>query len=257
MSVWRPSKNNLYVISDINGMHNELELILSRILPLRKTGGSIDTLIFLGNYMGGANSHKTIDLLLKIEKENPGQIIYLLGDVDSKLLSSIDSDGNPEDYKSWLSSGGDNSLLGYLKLASSEIYNPYLLKRQYINRFIPKEHLDFFYLLYPYYETDNYIFVHGGCDPTLPLDIQNPKVLVKDRSVFNLICNSGKEFKCKWNKTVVTGGVGKKDGKPLVHDKFITLDGSCAEKLYVLELNSRQLFSARKGKSRLVKELIP
>jgi hypothetical protein len=34
------------------------------------------------------------------------------------------------------------------------------------------------------------------------------------------------------------------------------LDGSYAEKLYVLELNSREIFSARKGKARLVKESI-
>lgn len=231
MSCWRPSKNCFYIISDIKGYHNELQLILSRILPLRKTGGSLDKLIFLGNYMGGTKSHETIDLLIKIKKENPDQIIFLLGDIDSKLLSSIAQDGNPEDYKIWLDSGCDNSLLGYLDLAGSDIKNPYLLKRQYLNRFIPKEHLDFFNLLLPYYETDNYIFVHGGCDPNIPLEKQNPKVLAKDRSVFNLISNSGNKFKCNWNKAMITGGIGRKDGRPLVHDKFITLDGSYVEKL--------------------------
>jgi serine/threonine protein phosphatase 1 len=253
MSFWRPSHSCTYVISDINGRHNELDLILSRILPLRRTGGSIDKLIFLGNYLGELRSHETIDLILKAQIENPNQIICLLGDMDYNLLEALDPNGNPEAYKSWLSSGGDRSLLGYLALVNSGISNPYLLKRQYLRRFITKEHLDFFYLLQAYYETDDYIFVHGGCDPNLSLEKQNINILVKDRSVFNLICNND-EFKCKWNKTIVTGGIGKKDGKPLIHDKFITLDGSSVERLYVLELNSRKICSARKGKSRLVME---
>jgi serine/threonine protein phosphatase 1 len=257
MSFWRPADSCLYVVSDINGLHNELKLILSRILPLRKTGGQIDKLILLGNYISGTRSHETIDLILKAQKETPGQIICLLGDNDLKLLNSIDPQGTPEDYGAWLSSGGENALLGYLELIGSELSNPYLIKRQYLQRFIPQEHLNFLSLLLPYYENDNYIFVHGGCDPNIPLEKQNPSVLTKDRSVFNLVYNAGSRFRCQWNKTIITGGIGKKDGRPLVHDKFITLDGSYAEKLYVLELNSRQIFSARKGKSRLVKELIP
>jgi serine/threonine protein phosphatase 1 len=238
-------------------MNNELQLILSRILPLRKTGGQADKLILLGNYISGSRSHETIDLILKAQKETPGQIICLLGDNDLKFLNSIDPQGAPEEYGAWLSSGGERALLGYLELVGSEVTNPYLIKRQYLQRFIPQDHLDFLSLLLPYYENDNYIFVHGGCDPNIPLEKQNPSVLAKDRSVFNLVYNAGDRFRCQWNKTVITGGVGKKDGQPLVHDKFITLDGSYAEKLYVLELNSRQIFSARKGKSRLVKELIP
>jgi serine/threonine protein phosphatase 1 len=256
MSRWRPSNNCLYVISDINGMHNELELILSRILPLRKTGGQIDKLIFLGNYMGGIHSHKTIDRIIQLKIENPHQIICLMGDTDFNFIESLNPNGNPEAYKSWLSAGGENSLLGYLELVNSDIYNPYLLKRQYIQRFIPKEHLEFFKLLSIYYETDNYIFVHGGCDPNVSLSQQSVEVLVKDRSVFRLVYNGGKGFKCKWDRVMITGGIGNKHGNPFVHDKFINLDGSCAEKLYVLELNSRQLFSARKGKSRLVNETI-
>jgi hypothetical protein len=63
-------------------------------------------------------------------------------------------------------------------------------------------------------------------------------------------------FKCPWNKMMVVGGVGKIDSGILIRDKFIMLDGSYAEKLYVLELNSREIFSARKGKARLVKESI-
>jgi len=245
------------VISDINGMHSELELILSRILPLRKTGGQKDTLIFLGNYMGGTRSHETLDLMLKIQKDNPNQVIYLCGDNDLGLLNSIEYFGptKAEEYKNWLSSGGEESIIGYLQRINSDNHNPYLVQRQYLSRFIPIEHLDFIKSLHAYHETEEYIFVHGGCDPNVPLSKHNHEVLIKDRSVFNLVNNDCK-FKCPWEKTIITGGIGKLDGKPLISDKFITLDGSYAERLYVLELNSREIFSARKGKARLVKESI-
>jgi serine/threonine protein phosphatase 1 len=253
MSFWRPAKNCTYVISDINGMNNELELILSRILPLRKTGGSIDKLIFLGNYICGKS--ELVDLIIKEKAKCPDQIICLMGDNDLRLLKSIDYFGPADatEYSKWLSSGGSQALIGYLQRIKSDNTNPYLITRQYLKRFIPQTHLDFISSLLPYYETEDYIFVHGGCDPNIPLDNQKIDVLVNDRSIFNLVSKSGK---CPWKKMMITGGVGKLDGKPLIKDKFITLDGSYAERLYVLELNSRQIFSARKGKSRLVKEYL-
>lgn len=254
MSFWRPSDNCIYVISDINGMHNELELILSRILPLRKTGNNKDKLIFLGNYMGSSFSPNTIDLIINAKKEN--RIICLCGDHDLKLLKSMSSDSDSgSNYSSWLKSGGDLSLIGYQKRIGGGPDNPYLITRQNLSRFIPQEHINFISSLDIYHEMNDYIFVHGGCDPYQSLFCQQPEVLINDRSVFTR-CNSTENFKCPWEKTIVTGGVGKLDGKPLILDKFITLDGSYAERLYVMELNSMELFSARKGKSRLVKESI-
>jgi len=252
MSFLRPHKECIYVISDINGMHNELELILSRILPLRKTGGQIDKLIFLGNY----KSNKVLDLIIKAKSNQPDQIHCLLGSNEYLFNNSLKQNSDIKDYKLWMANGGEDILIGYLFRIQSENKNPYLINRQYIKRFIPKEHIDFLYSLLPYYIIDNYIFVHGGCDPNIELSNQNINVLVNDRSVFNLVCNAGNKFKCPWNKTIVTGGVGKLDGNPLIRDKFITLDGSYAERLYVMELNSGTIFSARKGKNRLVKESI-
>jgi hypothetical protein len=256
MSFWRPSDNCIYVISDILGKYNELKLILNRILPLRRTGGQTDSLIFLGNYIGGFDAHKVVDLVIEAKFNQPDQIVCILGDKELRLQSIIRPETSIDEYRRWMSLGGDNTLAGYLERMKSENTNPFLIKRQYITRFIPKEHFDFFVSLSPYYENDDYIFVHGGCDPNLPLVSQSPEVLSNDRSVFELVRNSSNIYRCPWGKTVVTGHVGMLDGKPLIRDKFITLDGSYAEKLYVIELNSRTLFSARKGKNRLVKELI-
>lgn len=255
MSFWRPSNNCIYVISDIHGMYNELKLILSRILPLRKTGGQFDKIIFLGNYLGSSQSPETLDLIIEAIKENPGQIICLCGNDDLRLLKSLDETNNngAKEYKLWLSGGGEITLIGYQKHNARDIVNPYLIQRQSLSRHIPDNHITFIKSLLPYYQQDNCIFVHGGCDPFIPLSSQSVDVLVNDRSIFKLF-KSNNKFQCKWNSVMITGGVERLPHQNIVCDKFISLDGFFDERVYVMELNTRKIFSARKNKSRLVRE---
>jgi hypothetical protein len=153
--------------------------------------------------------------------------------------------------------GGDKTLYGYLQRNHFDIQDPYLFQRKDIGRLIPKEHLEFFNNLLPFYETDEYIFVHGGCDPYVQLKDQNQKVLASDRSV----CENVKKFKntnskCPWNKTIITGHSGDLSGKAFVYSKFMMLDCAPANRIRVLELNSMTGFYAEAGNKRLVKESI-
>ena len=239
-------------------MYDELELILNRILPLRKTGGCFDTLVFLGDYIDRRiDSHKVIDLLIKTKEESPNQVITLLGNHELMFLEAIQPDTSALSYNRWMSNGGEETFIGYLQRSNSEVENPYLIQRNSIKRFIPNKHIEFIESLYVYYETDEYIFVHGGCDPFIPLKDQDPNVLLWDRSVYNRMCNMAENnWKCPWNKTIVTGHNGDPGGKPFIYDKFMMLDGSLAEKVYVWELHSMTGFSARRNNKRLVKESI-
>jgi len=239
-------------------MAKELELILNRILPLRRTGGHLDRLVFLGDYVDrGMQGPSVIDLVQEVKNDFPSQVITLLGNHELMLIDAINGNAEPSEYNLWMSTGGEETLIAYLQRAGSEIENPYLVNRFSLSRFIPQEHIDFLNSLVVYYETDEYIFVHGGCDPLIPLKNQNKKVLVWDRSVYNRITNMAEnKWSCPWKKTIVTGHNGEDDGEPFVYDKFMMLDGSYAEKLYVWELNSRTGYSSRKNKKRLVKESI-
>lgn len=258
LSTWRPLKTScLYVIPDIHGMYYELKLILSRILPLRRTGGCQDMLIFLGDYIDrGIYGPEVIDLVIDIKKKQPEQIICLKGNHELMLYDNITKKTDVDYYKMWMENGGEETLGRYLNRIGSDVQNPYLYDRRRIRDIVPSEHIDFIESLIPYYETDEYIFVHGGCDPNVPLKDQNPSTLCWDRSVFRIVQSRLMNVKCPWNKVVVTGHNSRKDGSIFVHDKFMMLDGSSAEKLYVWELNSRTGFSARKNKKRLVSESI-
>lgn len=256
MSKWRPTDNCLYVIPDIHGMYNQLELILSRILPLRKTDKHTDRLIFLGDYIDrGELSHKVIDTVLKIKTDAPDQIITLLGNHELMIQEAMKPNASLSDYNMWMHNGGENTLIGYLKREGLNVDSPYCIPRHCISSHIPAEHKSFFESLQPYYETDDCIFVHGGCDPFVPLNLQKPDVLAWDRTLYQNMWNLYEnKVKCPWEKIIVTGHNGEPEGKPFIHDKYMMLDGSQAERLYVWEINSMAGFYAQKSSKRLVKE---
>lgn len=245
----------LYVISDIHGMYKELQIILKRILPLRKTTGYNDKLIFLGDYIDRKiNSHKVIDLVMEVKNDHQEQVVCLKGNHELMILNNLSGNCTLEEYELWMKNGGEATMLGYLEKAGSDIRNPYLIPRKNLIDFIPREHIDFYNSLLPYYETDEYIFVHGGCDPTKPLNTQVCEHMVWDHSVFQLVFKFRLfKNKCPWKKTVVTGHNGLKSGKVFIYDKFMMLDTSYAEKVCVCELNSRTGYIAKQNKKRLVK----
>ena len=80
MSKWRPSEQNcIYVIPDVHGAIDPLNKICDRILPLRKSDGGKDKLIFLGDYIDRhVDSHKVIDFCIELEKKYPHQVIFLM-----------------------------------------------------------------------------------------------------------------------------------------------------------------------------------
>jgi serine/threonine protein phosphatase 1 len=258
MSTWRPSKNCTYVISDIHGMYDELQLILSRILPLRKTGNSFDKIIFLGDYIDRSyKSHMVIDLLIELKAANPDQVIFLKGNHEQLFLDALSPNQTISQYNMWMNNGGYHTFYGYLKRAKSDIEHPNSVPRKNIDAYIPKDHINFIQNTLPYYEDDTHIYVHGGCDPFVPLKEQDEKVTLWDRSVYQQVLSmSHQDFRCPWEKTIVTGHSGNIEGKVFVYDKFMMLDMSPANRVGVFEINSGQCFSARDKKTRLVKEPI-
>ena len=254
MSKWRPvNKNCLYVIPDVHGMYDELEVILKRILPLRKSSKGFDKLIMLGDYIDRrAKSPLVIDKLIELKEEYPSQIVLLMGNHEKMFLDALKPSTNSAKYLMWMKNGGEESLYGYLRRKNSEVQNPYLIERQRLSSYIPKEHIKFCEKLEYYHETDDFIFVHAGCDPYEGLFNQDKEVLIWDRSVYNTV--KYRLFNpLPWEKCVVTGHNCEDDGRILIRDKFMMLDRSSINELMVMEVNSRQAMVAKRNKKRLVK----
>ena len=258
MSKWRPSSTgNIYIIPDTHGKLHELSIILDRILPLRNDKNAIDKLIFLGDYCDrGPDTPGLIDLLIKLKAKYKDQLILLKGNHEELMLQSCGGGKGwdpmlPSAYSMWINNGGDSTIYQYAKRKSVEIKDVKTIASWRAVSFIDKDHLDFLGTLISFYELDDYVFVHAGCDPDVPLANQDDDILLWDRSLYatvKKIVGLGQEL--PWSKTIITGH--NYDG-PFINNKFMMLDGSAHDKLFVLELNSMECYFAGTGKDRLVK----
>jgi len=254
MGRWRPSpKSCLYVIPDVHGMHQQLKVIFNRILPLRSQAGCDDRLVMLGDYIDrGPDSHLVIDLLMRTKERYGDQLVLLMGNHEQMLLRALDNVENSRDYMMWMKNGGEHTLAGYIKRAGEDIKNPYQVRNTRLRSYIPIEHATFLHTLEPYCETEDYIFVHAGCDPLMPLEGQDPEILFWSRQLYHSALRLSDE-EMSWDKTIITGHCGRLLAKPYVRQKYMMLDCSWKRQLLVLELNSMSAMMAKKGNGRLVR----
>lgn len=247
------------MIGDIHGQIDQLKLLCKRIFPLRKSDGGKDKLVLLGDYIDRlSESHLVVDFLIEAKKKYKEQLVLLRGNHEQLLLDAIRPEKSSASYRMWMGNGGEETLRGYVERAGEKIDNLYTIPRFRIADFIPKDHLDFYNSLEYYHETDSFIFVHAGCDPTTPLINQDRHELIWDRELFQIIIKECviPRIEPAWEKTLITGHNGNTAGEPLITKKFMMIDCSYKRKLLAIELNSMEAFEARKGKDRLVKVVL-
>lgn len=273
MSKWRPTPTGcLYVIPDIHGASDLLDKILKRILPLRKSDGIQDRIVFLGDYIDrGKDGHKVLDILSKLKKKYKENVTCLIGNHELLLFKALAWDSpKSSSFDMWYVNGGYATILGYVERSGQKM-DPKSLNPYRISDLIPEEHKKFLLNeLDSYYKHDDYVFIHGGCDPseikTWDKNLVWNKTLNKfapedmlslawDRSLCRIVLGkiqTGEEL--NWDEIIVTGhNVSLGKGKPIITDKFMMLDCGAPNKLLVVELNSMEAFMAYNDKKRLLK----
>lgn len=154
---------NIYAIGDIHGEFDKLLKLIS-LLNLKKE----DLLVFLGDYIDrGKKSFEVIEYLYELNKKY--NCIFLRGNHELMLRQYLT--GKPEgDF--YLYNGGRTTMSSYEKYGF--VINPF-------DYLLPREHISFMQRLKPYYETDEYIFVHAGIMPEIKLEDTPDTVLYWDR----------------------------------------------------------------------------
>jgi serine/threonine protein phosphatase 1 len=148
--------SRIFAIGDIHGCLIKLKELISKIDIDYKN----DTLVFIGDYIDrGESGREIIDYVLRL-KSDYKNMICLLGNHEQMLMRYLE--GVDEDM--YLRNGGISTLRSY------EIFPSDNLEER--KRKIPAEHRQFYESLLPYHETENYVFVHAGLRPGLPLDEQ-------------------------------------------------------------------------------------
>jgi len=187
---------NIFAIGDIHGCLAKLRALMEK-LPI---DFSRDTLLFIGDYIDrGPHSVEVVDYLINFKKRRP-EVIFLKGNHEDMLEKYL----NGTDRFTYLLNGGQRTLDSYLKQSTKSEAFP-----------IPPHHKDFYRSLKLYYETDNYIFVHAGMRPKVPLEFQENEDLLWIR---------GKFIYTKYNfgKRVIFGHTPL--SKPLVESNKIGID---------------------------------
>ncbi len=193
-------EKSIFVVGDIHGHYEKLVSLLSA-LPWRRDE---DMLVFLGDYIDrGKRSKDVVQYLIDL-RDGGGKIVFLLGNHE-KLLLDYYASGSDHDLKLWRSFGGWETIESYTNGVG-------VWGRP---SFLPRSHLDFFRTLLPYYETENYIFVHAGLRDGVPLSQQKVDDLLWIRRSFT-------ESNHSFGKTVVFGHTPMRS--PYVSSEKIGID---------------------------------
>jgi len=147
---------DLYVIGDIHGCLAPLKRLLEHLEPDLHQ----DRLLFVGDYIDrGPDSRGVVDYILGLKTRYPAEnIICLRGNHEAMLADFLAG----KDRQLFLFNGGLSTIREYWGEDWDE--EPRLV--------LPLDHERFYAELLPYYATEDYIFVHGGLRPGIPLDQQ-------------------------------------------------------------------------------------
>ena len=175
----------VYAIGDIHGRADLLQVIHREIAADadQLTPGSDKLVVYIGDYVDrGLESSQVIDLLIR-QPLDGFRAVYLLGNHDAWLLSFlIDAKIGP----TWLRYGGDATLHSYgvrLRLPVDDLQHFEQLQAELRER-LPRRHVEFLERLELSYDTGDYLFVHAGVRPNVPLDRQSVDDLLWIREPF-------------------------------------------------------------------------
>ncbi len=181
-----------YAIGDIHGMLSKLEALLDMI-PIEKNR---DTLIFLGDYIDrGPYSRRVIQRIIDL-KNDGYNVVALKGNHEAVFLELLRGKFDYWSYRHDFE--GQSTLRDYsceLDYAHSEKpadnnpkVNDHFLYEDDEDHclLVPLIHLHFLENLALYFETENFIFVHAGLYPNVPLIEQKEHDLLWIKAKFLL-----------------------------------------------------------------------
>jgi serine/threonine protein phosphatase 1 len=202
----------ILAVGDIHGELGKLNLLLDWISP-----SADDIFVFLGDYIDrGHDSRGVIERLMGFNRQFP-QSIFLRGNHEQMLLDafversegSINSTSNTglrlysSQLDMWLRNGGKATLESY---GLENIEN------------FPLNHIDFIKSTLLWWEFAEFIFVHAGLEEGVPLENQDPFMLLMGRNL-----PPGRD-----GKIHVVGHTPTDDGEPCFEPGRYSLDTGVA-----------------------------
>ena len=174
--------SRLYVVGDVHGCLDKL-LKLQKAIQEDATSFSGPThLVYIGDYIDRGLYSKQVIENLCTPLLNIDTVDYILGNHDKNLRDLLEEnfERDEADYLNWIFKyGGDATLMSYgvhPKQSSTltEI-------ARHMQESVPEHHQQFLKDLKPYIEIGEFLCVHGGIDPKLPLEEHDIQTLTFTR----------------------------------------------------------------------------
>lgn len=183
--------DRIIAIGDIHGCFENLRNLIEKVNPEES-----DLFVFLGDYIDrGPDSPNTVEFLIDFAEQH--RSVFLLGNHEQMCLDYFENGGIK-----FLINRGDETLHQY---DSSGV--------------LISKHLEFFRTLSTYYETKDFIFVHAGLRPGIPLHLQDTNDLLWIREDYQ-------DSDYDWGKIIVSGHTWWHS--PVLYNNRIILDtGAC------------------------------
>lgn len=179
-----PAGTRVYAIGDIHGSLVPLRLLRDAIREHAEAHPiARKCLIYLGDYIDrGFDSRAVIELL--VNDPLPGfEHVFIKGNHEDGMLRFL-ADGSNALF--WVAYGGIATMVSYgvkpPDPANDE--NEVTRARKELAQKLPPAHLDFLAKLEPYRVEGDYLFVHAGIRPGVPLDEQREEDLLWIREDF-------------------------------------------------------------------------
>ena len=180
-----PQGQLIYAIGDIHGRADLLALLLARIAAdaERCKDAKRRTLVFLGDYIDrGHDSARVVDMLLG-ELPQGFDVHFLKGNHEEIMLDFL---ADPSYLGQWLANGADATFRSYGMDVAELVRKgatPEVWRRAFLAS-LPETHRDFFETLELAVSFGDYLFVHAGVRPGVPLEAQDPHDMVWIRGPF-------------------------------------------------------------------------
>lgn len=210
----------IYAIGDIHGRADLMIEMHRTIMEDSQdlTPGTEKILVYVGDFVDrGLESSQVLDLLIEEPLPDFGAV-YLVGNHDAWFLSFL---VDAKIGQSWLRYGGDATLHSYgvrVGMVRDDLQYFERLQAELAEK-VPPEHLAFLRGLEVTFQIGDYLFVHAGVRPNIPIEQQSPDDLLWIREPF---------LSCSDDLGVVVVHGHTVESEPTVRSNRIGIDtGAC------------------------------
>lgn len=182
-----PDGQVLYAIGDVHGRLDLLADLIDLIhIDMAASPDIQPTVILLGDYIDrGSNSPGVLESVLRYQAGAPYKVITLRGNHEQFLLTFLAQDGQVSGH-AWLNHGGRNTLASYgvQPPADHLDIDGWTRTARALAAAMPASHHAFLERTQLMAVLGDYVFVHAGVRPDVPLAEQHPDDLMNIRKPF-------------------------------------------------------------------------